>query len=191
MLFLSLFFRIVFKYFILYILRYFVLYIVGNSIVLMKCNNCEVINFVRYYLYSKINRSVNKWQDIGVIKKKSRVLVKESEEFVRVRFLSHLYKGLISKVPVNQETFSYRVHKHFPQFLLFPSFLRTERVPTFILVLSSFHLFNSSLSKFGLFKETVRIRISLPDFLKSNGCRGPIQTLIIAFSNNGGEEEIV
>lgn len=191
MLFLSLFFRIVFKYFILYILRYFVLYIVGNSIVLMKCNNCEVINFVRYYLYSKINRLVNKWQDIGVIKKKSRVLVKESEEFVRVRFLSHLYKGLISKVPVNQETFSYRVHKHFPQFLLFPSFLRTERVPTFILVLSSFHLFNSSLSKFGLFKETVRIRISLPDFLKSNGCRGPIQTLIIAFSNNGGEEEIV
>lgn len=167
------------------------LYIVGNSIVLMKYNNCEVINFVRYYLYSKINRSVNKWQDIGVIKKKSRVLVKESEEFVRVRFLSHLYKGLISKVPVNQETFSYRVHKHFPQFLLFPSFLRTERVPTFILVLSSFHLFNSSLSKFGLFKETVRIRISLPDFLKSNGCRGPIQTLIIAFSNNGGEEEIV
>ena len=146
---------------------------------------------MRYYLYSKINRLVNKWQDIGVIKKKSRVLVKESEEFVRVRFLSHLYKGLISKVPVNQETFSYRVHKHFPQFLLFPSFLRTERVPTFILVLSSFHLFNSSLSKFGLFKETVRIRISLPDFLKSNGARGPIQTLIIAFSNNGGEEEIV
>lgn len=191
MLFLSLFFRIVFKYFILYILRYFVLYIVGNSIVLMKYNNCEVINFVRYYLYSKINRLVNKWQDIGVIKKKSRVLVKESEEFVRVRFLSHLYKGLISKVPVNQETFSYRVHKHFPQFLLFPSFLRTERVPTFILVLSSFHLFNSSLSKFGLFKETVRIRISLPDFLKSNGARGPIQTLVIVFSNNGGEEEIV